>query len=83
MMENKIPETDSISALAHFWDHYEITDFEDSLEEVTEPVFEGGKNIKVLLMEDEIESIEKLARKKGLKKSDLIREWIVEKLNAA
>jgi len=34
-----IPETDSIAELARFWDTHDLTDFEDQLEEVTEPVF--------------------------------------------
>lgn len=35
----KIPQTDSIQELAQFWDTHNLTDFEDQLEEVTEPVF--------------------------------------------
>ena len=31
---------DSVQELAQFWDTHELTDFEDQLEEVTEPVFE-------------------------------------------
>ena len=37
-----IPKTDSIQELAHFWDTHDLTDFEDELEEVSEPVFELG-----------------------------------------
>jgi hypothetical protein len=36
----KIPECASIEELAEFWETHDITDFEDQLEEVTEPVFE-------------------------------------------
>jgi hypothetical protein len=36
----KIPKTDSIQELAKFWDTHDLTDFEDELVEVTEPVFE-------------------------------------------
>jgi len=35
-----IPQTDSIEALARFWDEHDLTDFEDELQEVTERVFE-------------------------------------------
>ncbi len=35
-----LPKTDSIQELAHFWDKHDLTDFEEELEEVTEPVFE-------------------------------------------
>ena len=37
MIHSKIPETDSIRELASFWDTHDLTDFEDQLEEVTEP----------------------------------------------
>jgi len=39
MKKPKMPETDSIRELAEFWDTHDLTDFEDELEEVTEPVF--------------------------------------------
>jgi hypothetical protein len=37
--DNKIPGTDDIEELARFWDTHDATDFEDEVEEVTEPVF--------------------------------------------
>lgn len=36
----ELPKTDSVAELAKFWDVHDLTDFEDKLEEVTEPVFE-------------------------------------------
>ena len=33
-------EACSIQELAHFWDTHDLTDFDDQLEEVKEPVFE-------------------------------------------
>jgi len=83
MMRQALPNTDSINELARFWDKHEITDFEDSLEEVTEPVFGKGKEIHIHLEQDEFESLEKLARQRGLEKVELIRKWILEKLQAA
>ena len=83
MRKQGLPKTDSISELASFWDKHDITDFEDLLEEVTEPVFTKGTDVHIHLEQDEFDSIEKLARQRGLKKDDLIRKWIVEKLNAA
>lgn len=82
-MRQALPNTDSINELARFWDKHEITDFEDSLEEVTEPVFGKGKEIHIHLEQDEFESLEKLARQRGLEKVELIRKWILEKLQAA
>ncbi len=36
----KIIQTDSINELARFWDTHDLTDFEEELMEVAEPVFE-------------------------------------------
>ena len=83
MIKQKLPRTDSISELARFWDKHDITDFENLLEEVTEPVFSKAKNIQLHLEQDEINSLEKLARQRGLKNNDLIREWVLEKLHVA
>lgn len=83
MTKRELPKIDSISELAYFWDKHDITDFEDLLEEVTEPVFSKGKDIQVHLEQDEMQSLEKLAHQRGLKNNELIREWILEKLHAA
>jgi hypothetical protein len=42
----KIPETDSVEELARFWDTHDLTDFEDELEEVSEPVFDWGSDVQ-------------------------------------
>jgi hypothetical protein len=39
MIPRKLPETDSIQELANFWDTHDVTDFDDELVEVAEPVF--------------------------------------------
>jgi hypothetical protein len=39
MKKSRLPRTDSIQELARFWDTHDVTDFEEELEEVTEPVF--------------------------------------------
>lgn len=54
MNRKHIPKTDSIQELAHFWDTYDLTDFEDELEEVDEPVFESL--ISVQLEPEKLES---------------------------
>ena len=38
--KTRLPTTDSIRELANFWDTHDLTDFDDQLEEITEPVFE-------------------------------------------
>jgi len=75
-----IPRTDSIQELAHFWDRHDLTDFEDQLEEVVEPVFEPEAVINVVLGPDEIEALNELAKSKGVGSSDLIRQWVREKI---
>ena len=45
MKTPKIPHTDSIEELARFWDSHDLTDFEDALEEVTEPIFERQADV--------------------------------------
>ena len=45
----KLPETDSIEELARFWDSHDLTDFEDQLEEVSEPVFERPRERVMVL----------------------------------
>ena len=49
MNRKNIPKTDSIQELAHFWDTHDLTDVEDELEEVSEPVFELGTQLLVPL----------------------------------
>lgn len=75
-----IPQTDSIQELARFWDTHDLTDFEDQLEEVMEPVFEPEAVINVMLGPEEIEALNELAKSKGVGSSDLIRQWVREKI---
>jgi hypothetical protein len=54
--KSKLPKTDSIQELAEFWDTHGLTDFEEELEEVAEPVFVRGAAIKVPLESREVEN---------------------------
>lgn len=81
MNSPKIPKTDSIEELAQFWDTHDLTDFEDELEEVTEPVFERRAVVKVHLQPKEIEVVKGIAKSKGVSSEELIREWILEKMH--
>ena len=78
----KIPETDSIQELAHFWDTHDLTDFEDELEEVSDPVFERAPVMEIRLLPNEAEAVRKLAKSKGISYHDLIREWVRERIRA-
>jgi len=83
MTTDKIPQTDSIREMADFWDTHDLTDFEDQLEEVTEPVFEREKVVQVHLPTRDAETVESMARSQGLNPADLIRTWIIEKVQAS
>jgi len=80
MKKSKLPKTDSIEKLAEFWDTHDLTDFEDELEEVTEPVFVRGAPIKVHLPASEAKAVQQIARSKGVSREELIRQWVLQKL---
>ena len=54
MKPPKIPPTDSIEELARFWETHDLTDCEDELEEVREPLFErrAEEMVTIPLVED-------------------------------
>jgi len=81
MKTARLPETDSIEELARFWDSHDLTDFEDQLEEVAEPVFRYGQGVSVPLAPDEIQAAEQIATSRGGDLAGLLHDWIVEKLD--
>ena len=83
MNQSKLPQTDSIEELAKFWDTHDLTDFEDELEAVDEPIFDRKPGVKVLLGAKEIEAVNELAESRGVDSSELIREWILEKIQVS
>ena len=83
MSKQSLPKSDSIEELAQFWDTHDVTEFEDELEEVIEPVFEGGQTLHVPLDQQEAAAIEKLAESRGMSPADLVRSWIRERNRAA
>jgi predicted DNA binding CopG/RHH family protein len=83
MSTRKIPQTDSIEELAQFWDTHDLTDFEDQLEEVPAPVFERQSMVHIPLPAKDVEAVKKLAKSQGLRYTDLLREWILEKVRAS
>ena len=81
MKKSKIPSTDSIQELAEFWDTHDFTDFEDEMEEVTEPVFERSTAIRVELKPPEAQAVQQLAQAKGVSREELVREWVLARLS--
>ena len=80
MKKSKLPKTDSIQALAEFWDTHDLTDFDEELEAVDVPVFVRDTSIKVPLKSSEAEAIQRLAHAKGVSREELIRGWVLQKL---
>jgi hypothetical protein len=82
MKTRRLPRTDSIKELARFWDTHDLTDFEDLLEEVTQPVFERQTVIPLNLEPAEAKAVRKIAKAKGVADAELIRGWVQEKIHA-
>ena len=84
MSDTKIPRTDSIQELAHFWDTHDLTDFDVELEEVKEPVFQSAEEtvftIQVPLQEAEL--IRRIAKSKGVEQATLVSQWVLEKIHS-
>ena len=82
MRSHRIPETDSIEALARFWDSHDLTEFENQLEEIHTPVFVRAKEatFAIALTPEEVQALRRIARSQGVKEPTLMREWVREKL---
>lgn len=81
MKKSALPKIDAIEKLAEFWDSHDLNDFDDQLEEVSEPVFVRRTAIKVLLEAHEVEAVERIARVKGVSPEELIHAWIAQKVS--
>ena len=81
---SKIPQTDSVAELARFWDSHDLTEFEEELDEVRAPVFERGNEnvLRVTLPPNEAAALHRVAESRGLGDTELIREWLSERLHA-
>ena len=76
-----IRRNDSIQELPRFWDTHDLTDFEDELEAVNEPVFERKTAPRLVLAPKEIRAVEDVAKSKGVDSEELIREWVLERIH--
>jgi len=81
---NKIPQTDSVAELARFWDAHDLTEFDDELEEVKAPVFKRDNEnvLRVTLGPNEAAALHRIAESRGVGDTELVREWVDEKLHA-
>ena len=80
---SKLPDTDSITVLAEFWQTHDLTDFEDDLVEVTEPVFQRAEPLSVMLPAADLAALRARARQEQVPESALVSRWIHERLHAA
>jgi predicted DNA binding CopG/RHH family protein len=80
MNTHKLPQTDSIQELAEFWDKHDLTEFQEELEEVSEPVFARDSVITIRLPSTEADVVQGIAEAKGVSQEELIREWVLQKL---
>jgi hypothetical protein len=69
MKAKKIEKTASIEQLAKFWGAHDLTEFQDELEEVAEPVFVRGTYISVSIPASKARAIERIARAKAYRKT--------------
>jgi hypothetical protein len=83
MSQVGIPQTDSIEEMARFWDTHDLTDFQDELEEIAEPVFERNNRVvlTIHLQPQEAEAVKRIAQSKGVKQATLVRQWVLEKIH--
>jgi len=82
MNNQRIPQSDSIQELASFWDTHDVTDFAEDLEVVRVPVFERSTDITVHLETGDAQVVREMARSRGVQVSDLIREWVRDRIHA-
>jgi CopG antitoxin of type II toxin-antitoxin system len=80
MRKAKLPKTDSIQALAEFWDTHDSTDYEDQLVEVSQPVFVRRTTIAINLEPSEAKAVQQLAKVKGVSREELIRKWVLQQI---
>ena len=80
MKKPKLPKTDSVQKLAEFRDIHDLTEFEDELCEVAEPVFMRGSAIKVQLASGEVKAVKQMASAKGISREELIHAGVIQRL---
>jgi hypothetical protein len=85
MKSRNIPKGDSIDELARFWAAHDLTEFEDQLEEVGEPVFERKSNtvIAVRLHPQEAAVVKRVAKARGVRQATMIRQWVRDRLQSS
>lgn len=77
----KIPKFKSYEEEAEWWDTHDLTEIAD-LELVKEPVFVKPKKqiVSIRLERQLVEALKRIAARKGVGHTTLVRMWVIEKL---
>ena len=79
MAKDKVPENMTLDKAAEFWDKHSFLDYDD-VKEVRFSV-DLRKNKNYIIIKDELaKQIRVIARRKGTSSSDLVNQWIKEKV---
>jgi hypothetical protein len=77
-----IPAFNSYEEEAEFWDTHSVSDFKNETEPVKVIATRGfSANVQVRFEPDTDHELEALARERGMKKSTLIRTWVLDRLH--
>ena len=78
-----IPEFETLEEMATFWDTHDLTEFEDQLVEVREPIFAhlNSRFMTVILDEKHYEMLKKIAEQEHRHTIALLNEWIITLLD--
>lgn len=76
----KIPDFRTLEEMAEFWDTHDLTDFEDELEEVKEPVFKNMNTrvVSLMLDSDQYVKLERIAAQREVDAVSLVSHWITQ-----
>lgn len=76
-----IPAFHSYEEEAEFWDTHDFTDFKAETETAKVKATNGlSANVQVRFEPDTDHELEAIARERGMKKSTLIRTWVLDRL---
>jgi hypothetical protein len=76
-----IPAFNSYEEEAEFWDTHDFTDFKEETEPAKVVITRGlSANVQVRFEPETDHELEAIARERGMKKSTLIRTWVLDRL---
>lgn len=81
MKKSILPETDSITELAAYWDTHDLTDHENELEEVTNP-FETRTVVEIPLDGAQMANAQRIADSRGITLPTIIQLRVGEHLGS-